>query len=198
MINLTKDAPKISLEKAQANTGEMRVNLNWSQPLRKSGFWASLATPASIDLDLGCLYELENGDKGVVQALGNSFGSLDFEPFIQLDADDRSGQSAAGENIFVNMSQISGIKRILFFTFIYEGAPTWDVANGVVTLFPPTGDAITVKLDAADNKPMCAIALVNVSGDTVSVQREVKYFDGHDDMDHAYRWGLHWIPGTKD
>jgi len=71
------------------------VNLNWSQgaPPKKTGFLAKLAGAGSgaVDLDLGCLYELADGSKGVVQALGNSFGSLTSPPYISLDGDDRSG-----------------------------------------------------------------------------------------------------------
>ncbi|GAA3195921.1 hypothetical protein GCM10020255_097920 [Rhodococcus baikonurensis] len=79
-ITLTKSAPTVNLAKAGERQGNMRVNLNWSQgaPPKKTGFLAKLAGAGSgaVDLDLGCLYELADGSKGVVQALGNSFGSL--------------------------------------------------------------------------------------------------------------------------
>lgn len=197
MINLTKDSPKISLEKTSTNSGEMRVNLNWSQPAQKKGFWASLAGSGSLDLDLGCLYELTNGERGVVQALGDDFGSLVSDPFIQLDQDDRTGESTEGENLFVNMSHIGEIKRILIFAFIYEGAPTWDIAKGIVTIYPPVGDEITVKLDATESKIMCAIADVQVKNGQVSISREVKYFHGHLAMDRYYSWGMDWVDGSK-
>lgn len=198
MVNLTKDAPKISLEKESVNIGEMRVNLNWSQPEQKKGFWASLAVPKVLDLDLGCLFELENGEKGVVQALGNSFGSLKEAPYMKLDQDDRTGQSSEGENLFLNMSRISNIKRMLIFAFIYEGAPSWDTAKGLVTIYPPQSEQIVVRLDAPQLKRMCAIASVKVDNGDVSIQREIKYFQGHSDMDAAFGWGLTWTPGTKD
>jgi tellurite resistance protein TerA len=80
-ISLTKASPGISLTK---QTGRLRVNLNWdARPPApaKRGMLARLAPPQrGIDLDLGCLYELNDGRKGVVQALGNSFGSLDKAP----------------------------------------------------------------------------------------------------------------------
>jgi len=198
LINLTKDAPKISLAKSDAASGEMRVNLNWSQPAPKKGFLANLMAPSSLDLDLGCLYELANGDIGVVQALGISFGSLGYEPFIELDQDDRSGLSTEGENLSVNMEYSSELKRVLVFAFIYEGAPSWDVANGIVTISPPKSEKITVRLDAPQNKTMCAIAMLNFDNKGVSIEREVKYFDGHVEMDYAYSFGLNWVPGTKD
>ncbi len=80
-INLQK-GQKIDLRKTSAaGLGEILVNLNWnSTPIApvQRGFLASLfSTPQNgIDLDLGCLYELKDGKKGAVQALGNSFGLL--------------------------------------------------------------------------------------------------------------------------
>ena len=81
-ITLTKSAPTVNLAKAGERQGNMRVNLNWSQgaPPKKTGFLAKLAGAGSgaVDLDLGCLYELADGSKGVVQALGKQFRFTDF------------------------------------------------------------------------------------------------------------------------
>ena len=86
-----------------------------------------------IDLDLGCLYELKNGQKGAVQALGNSFGNLNQAPFISLDGDDRTGAAASGENLRFNGNKLSEFKRILVYTFIYEGVANWQQADATVT-----------------------------------------------------------------
>ena len=98
-INLQK-GQKVSLKKnVPTGLGEILVNLNWNSKQRKKGFLASLfGSDSAIDLDLGCLYELKNGQKGAVQALGNAFGSLDKPPFVSLDGDDRTGDVAGGEN----------------------------------------------------------------------------------------------------
>lgn len=58
---------RVNLQKQSNNIGEIVINLNWSQPANR-GFFAR--APQPIDLDLGCLYELNNGYKGAVQALG--------------------------------------------------------------------------------------------------------------------------------
>ncbi|CAM5532179.1 Tellurium resistance OS=Streptomyces glaucescens OX=1907 GN=SGLAU_10870 PE=4 SV=1 [Streptomyces glaucescens] len=34
----------------------------------------------NVDLDLGCLYELQDGTKGVVQPLGGYFGDVNAPP----------------------------------------------------------------------------------------------------------------------
>ena len=87
-----KKGQKVNLKK-KVPIGEILINLNWDQPKKRFLF-----APKPIDLDLGCLYELKNGRKGTVQALGNAFGHLNAEPWIALDGDDRTGASAAGEN----------------------------------------------------------------------------------------------------
>ena len=90
-----------------------------------------------IDLDLGCLFELKDGRKGVVQALGNAFGSLNQPPYIALDGDDRTGAVTTGENLRIDGNQIALFKRILVYTFIYEGVANWQQADATVTIKYP-------------------------------------------------------------
>lgn len=202
-LTLTKSAPSVSLSKGGAAHGQLRVNLNWTAKAAPTGgFFKKLLAGASgsgIDLDLAALYELTDGAKGVVQALGNSFGDLNGPPFVKLDADDRTGSSAAGETLFVNLDHVAQIKRVLVFAFIYEGIPAWDQANAVVTLFPVTGQPIEVILD--ETRPgarTCAIAMLQNTGGDLTVSREVRYIDGaQDKLDAAYDWGLDWRPGRK-
>ncbi|WP_092807080.1 TerD family protein [Rhodococcus globerulus] len=202
-ITLTKAAPTVNLAKAGERQGNMRVNLNWSQGAapKKTGFLAKLAGSGSgaVDLDLGCLYELADGSKGVVQALGNSFGALNTAPFIMLDGDDRSGSNTGGENMHVNLADPSVFRRILIFAMIYDGAPNWAAVDGVVTLEPTTGPQVEVRLDSASNQArICAIAFIQSSGQGVSVTREVQYINGsQSDLDRAYSWGMQWSAGRK-
>lgn len=188
-----KKGQKVNLKK-KVPIGEILINLNWDQPKKRFLFG-----PRPIDLDLGCLYELKNGRKGTVQALGNAFGNLNAEPWIALDGDDRTGANAAGENMRINGAKIADIQRVLVYTFIYEGAANWQTANGVVTLRYPGNEDIIVRMDEYNNaRRMCAIALLeNNGGDGFSVEKQVTFFDGHAQMDKAYGWGLRWVPGRK-
>jgi tellurite resistance protein TerA len=152
-----------------------------------------------IDLRLAALFELANGRKGVVQALGNAFGSFESEPYVQLDADDRTGASASGENLFVNLTHVREIRRPLVFAFIYEGIASFDQADAAVTLTPAQGAPIEVHLDErAGGARMCAIVqLTNDGGNDFTVSREIRYLSGHRDLDRAYNWGLSWTAGRK-
>jgi len=200
-VSLTKRGETVSLTKG-SGSAPVRINLNWDQ--RSSGGAGGLFKKLAggggggIDLDLGCLYELTDGSKGVVQAIGGHFGSLTSPPYVQLDKDDRSGTATDGENLFVSGAHSAQIKRLAVFAFIYEGAPNWSKAGGVVTIHPPQGAAVTIELDEArDGKGMCGICLVNGGRDGFSVQREVQYLSGHPDLDQLYGWGMSWTRGSK-
>ncbi|SDB93669.1 tellurite resistance protein TerA [Sanguibacter gelidistatuariae] len=200
-ITLTKAAPSVSLTKESVASGVLRVNLNWQSGAPAKGFLAKL-TARPVDLDLACLYEFTDGSKGVVQALGNSFEAVDDSSprrIIWLDGDDRSGQATGGENLTIDLSQTAAIRRVLVFAMIYEGVSNWAAADGVVTLTPPSGAQIEVRLDEADAQSrICAIAEITNGPSGLQVRREVNYIrGGHKALDEAYGWGLSWTPGRK-
>jgi len=192
-ISLTKAAPQVNLTKPGESQGVMRVNLNWSAGT--GGFFGR----KSVDLDLGCLYELADGSKGVIQALGNSFGAQNRPPYIALDGDDRSGAVAGGENMHINLAQPQQFRRILIFAMIYSGAANWAAVDGVVTLYPTSGPPIEVRLDSPVNgAAICAVAQVYYADGGLHVQREVNYINGsQSNLDRAYNWGMRWKAGRK-
>jgi tellurite resistance protein TerA len=196
-ISLTKSAPSVSLTKGRGAGGQMRVNLNWnSGGGQKRGLFSK---STAVDLDLGCLWETADGQKGVVQALGNAFGSLHQPPYVLLDGDDRSGANTGGENLIVNLDRLDQIRRVLVFAYIYDGAPNWAAADGVVTLFPQGAAPIEVRLDEhAQGARSCAIALLTNQGGALNIQREIRYLPGvQKDLDNAYGWGMKWRSGSK-
>ena len=199
-INLQK-GQKVSLEKsASSGLGEILVNLNWNSTPVKQGFFASLFRGGNgIDLDLGCLYELKDGRKGAVQALGNAFGSLNNPPFIALDGDDRTGAAVAGENLRINGNQLHEFKRILVYTFIYEGVANWKQADAIVTIKYPGAEDIVVKMDTFNSSNiMCGLVLLeNQNDQTFSVEKIVQFYRGHSDLDRAFNWGMQWKAGRK-
>lgn len=195
-VTLQKSGDKISLEKqgTKQGFGKIRVNLKWNQSIGEKNFFGK---PKHIDLDVGCMFELKNGQIGVVQALGNDWGNFDHPPFIHLDSDDRSGNSQAGETLWINGDRFAEIKRILIFTFIYEGAANWTKTNGVVLVEVPDQPPVEVKLDGADDRRMCAIVLLENINETVSITKLVQYFDGHRGVNERYNFGLNFRSGRK-
>lgn len=222
-VELTEAGQSINLTKSN----DIVINLNWNQggaeppppaPVRVArprGFWDSLlgrpvqydyvqpkAPPRRridpIDLDLGALYELQDGTKGLVQALGECWGDYDYAPFLTLDGDDRTGESTDGETIRINGRHWSQIKRILIYTFIYEGAPNWKATDGVVTVTADGQPPVEVKLtNGNDNEALCGIAMLENVGGEIKITRLVRYFPSQSYLDRAYRWGMQWQAGRK-
>ncbi|AZS89024.1 Tellurium resistance [Streptomyces griseoviridis] len=207
-VTLTKAAPAVSLAKQGGTSGALRVNLNWQSRKQFSG-WGSkrgraVARHADLDLDLCALYELTDGRKGVVQALGNSFGALHRPPYIHLDGDDRTGAVESGENLTVNLDHTRDFRRILVFVTIYEGARSFADLHATVTLQPQFGAPIDFSLDECTvPSTVCALALLTNTGDDLMVQREARYLvpergvSPQRTIDHVYGWGMNWTPGRK-
>lgn len=203
-VSLTKNNRQVSLEKTGAGFGEIRINLNWNKtgaaPAAKTGFFSKLMPAAKgVDLDLGCLYELQNGERSIVQALGNMFGEFNRAPYIQLSGDDRTGSVSDGEWMRINGQQWSQIKRVIIYAFIYEGAPNWAATDAIVTIHVPNQAPIEVMLTEGDSgKSLCGVLMLENRGGTIHVSREVRYFTSQKPLDEHYGWGLRWGKGSKD
>ncbi|MFI9780621.1 TerD family protein [Streptomyces sp. NPDC051956] len=207
-VTLTKAAPSVSLAKQGGTSGSMRVNLNWEVRKQFKGWGSKLgravAQHADLDLDLCALYELTDGRKGVVQALGNAFGALDRPPYIHLDGDDRTGAVSSGENLTINLDHMKDLRRVLIFVTIYEGARSFADLHATVTLQPQFGAAVDFSLDECTvPSTVCALALITNTGSDLTVQREARYLvpergvSPQRTVDYAYGWGMNWTPGRK-
>lgn len=196
-ITLEKRGQSISLEKQQGGLGEIVINLNWNAvPVKSPGLFRKSAP--GIDLDLACLWEFENGSIGAIQALGGHFGNLHQFPYIELDHDDRSGQSIGGETLRINGKYWPDFRRILIFAFIYEGVPNWSHVDAVITIKGNNQPDIEVRLDSHRNDQfMCAIAMLENIDNQLKITKLIDYFSGHEQMDRAYGWGLNYVAGNK-
>jgi tellurite resistance protein TerA len=216
-INLNKitlekqgDSHKIDLTKKGANfSKEIVINLNWSQ--EKQGAWSKFWNGnKSVDLDLGCFYELSDGKKSVIDGLQFAHGQggsreretrqgrYTGKPWIWHTGDDRSG-AGNGENILVNPQGLSDLKRIVVYCFIYEGAAKWAETNAVVTIQVPDNPDIVVEMGKQYNSQnFCAIADILFGSDgSMTVKKCVTFHNGHGDCDKAYNWGMKWQAGSK-
>lgn len=201
------DQHSINLEKGNASfSGEIKINLDWS---KGSAFKRLFGD--EIDLDLGCFYELRNGKKQLIDGLQfahNQGGPRDKqtrqgcftnEPYIWHKGDDRGGSSESGETILINPTHINDIKRIVVYTFIYEGAARWSETNAVVKVSVPGNEDVIVEMgQQSSNQKFCAIAELNFGGDnTISVKKLVTFHGGHESCDKVYGWGFKYHSGTK-
>jgi len=192
-LTLEKQGERRTLSLVKSGGSQaIHINLNWDRVVKRSLFGGS----NGADLDLGCLFELRDGSKGAVQALGGNFGSKTHPPFIHLDKDDRSGVSTDGENLFIHRPDL--IQRVMVFAFIYEGTANFSTVNGRLTLREADGRETLIRLNSPDPRStFCAICLIEATGGRVEVAKEERYFTGHPDADQFYKFGFTWSKGSK-
>jgi uncharacterized protein involved in tellurium resistance len=217
-VELTKRRGTVSLTKHGGDRGNLRINLSWSMRAsdtafdRKSKPWlrrqldlfkpepVQAAGPAlvNVDLDIGCLYELADGSKGVVQPLGDLHGDLEAPPYIQVMGDDRFG-SGSGETLYINLDHKDQFKRLLVFAYIYDGTPAFDRAHAKIDIYPSAGPGIEIHLDEREPQARsCAIVLLENKKGELLVRREVRYVYGFQaELDRLYGWGMQWGRGYK-
>ena len=217
-INLNKitlekqgDSHKIDLtKKSDSVSKEIIINLNWFQ--EKQGAWSKFwQGDKSIDLDLGCWYELQDGTKSCIDGLqfahgqggakdqNSKQGCYTQKPWIWHSGDDRSGADAEGENMLINPKGVDDLKRITVYCFIYEGAAKWADTNAVVTIKVPGNPDIVVEMGQQNSSlKFCAIAEILFGMDnSMTVKKLVTFHDGHSGCDKAYNWGMQWRAGSK-
>lgn len=214
MVSLNKitlekkgDSHKIDLSKSADK--QITINLNWNQKESK-GFFSSLFKDKSIDLDLGCYWQLQDGTASLIDGVqfshgrGGSRNTLTRQgcytqaPWVWHCGDDRSGSSAQGENILVNPAGAHELRKLVIYCFIYEGAAKWSDSDAVVTVKVPNQPEIVVELGKQiTDKKFCVIASIDFYGSQMSVSKEVTFFDGHADCSQYYNWGFAFTAGSK-
>ncbi len=178
---------------------ELLIHLRWQQPAppKKKRFYTRKARP--IELEFGCLFELEGGEKGCVQALGNACGALEEPPYILLECKARGGKPSGLETLRIRGGMLPHVKRLLFFSFVFEGAPNWRDARAQLQLRCPGSEELLVAMDGYEStQKLCSIALFEQKGGGVfELTPALRFFDGHSKMDQDFGWGLRWTPGRR-
>ncbi|MFX0576115.1 stress protein, partial [Nocardia nepalensis] len=198
-VSLTKESPTVSLAKHGATAGTMRVNLNWTTAQTGGGGLFGRKRANRLDLDLCCFFELADGRIGSVRALDRSFGALDRPPFIRLDQDDRTGSSATGENLDINLDYTAQFRRILVFASIYEGANNFQGVQSTATLYPLNSPPIEMIISGChdDSRDVILAHIENVNGELM-VRRDGTFIrppagrpgGGVREIARIYNWGF--------
>ena len=99
----------------------------------------------------------------------------------------------------VNPIGIPNIKRIIVYTFIFEGVAKWADTNAIVKVSVPGCEDVVVQMGKQSSmKRFCAIASIEVNTDnSIEVQKLVTFHDSHSDCDKQYGWGFNYSPGSK-
>ena len=186
---------------------KIRIGAAWQNlHAEKSGFFERIfkrPQKRGVDLDLGCLYELQNGHRGCIQAFGDMYGAYDSEPFISLSGDDRTGDDhddddGEDEIIMINGRKWPEIKRLLVYLYIYDGAINWAEVQPQIQIRVPDEKPMIVTLHTHRSElGVCVAAgLENVRGG-IKMTNYTEYYPGHAEMDRAHGFGIDWEDGAK-
>lgn len=186
---------------------KIRIGAAW-QPLQvnDTGFLGKLLKKSreeGVDLDLGCLYELQNGKRGAIQAFGDLFGDHDNEPFIELSGDDTTGEDhddddGEDEIIFINGKKWPEIKRVMIYLYIYDGAAHWAEIEPQIQIRVSGEKPMIVKLHTYKSElAVCSVAMMENIRGGIKLTNLTEYYPGHAEMDRALGWGLQWGDGSK-
>lgn len=187
--------------------GDIRIGVAWKNlEVERAGFFGKLFKKTmrkGVDLDIGCLYELQNGHRGCLQAFGGMHGALEGEPYIMLSGDDRTGddrddQDGEDEIITINGAKWPEIRRLLVYLYIYGGASNWaDVQPQVQVRVPGEKPMILTLHTDRSELPLCVAAGIENVRNGIKMTNYTEYYPGHAEMDRAFGFGIDWEDGRK-
>jgi tellurite resistance protein TerA len=193
-LTLEKQGERAVVNLDKQSGRPVHLNLNWKSG--KKGFLGFFSSGVP-DLDLGCLFRMQDGSKGVIQALGGNFGAKQNVPYIWLDKDDRSGAAQDGENLYLERPEL--LERVMIFAFIYSGTGNFRSVEATMTITDPQGHQIIIPLNNPDSsRTFCAVCLIESKNGQVSVTKEERYFHSHPEADHHYGFDFKWVAGSKE
>ncbi len=200
---LSEPGASIAISPGKNGMESITIGVAWDNiKTKEAGFFEKMfkkVRQIGVDLDIGALYELQDGTRGAIQAFGEKFGNLDDVPYIALSGDERTGESdGQDELLLIKGENWQHIKRMLIYIYIYDGAPRWSEIKPQLVVDVPGENDFYVTLKAHnDALQLCAIAgLENVRGG-IKLTNYTEYFPGHNEMDRAFGYGLSWEDGRK-
>ena len=200
---LNEPGQSLAINCGDSGFEDIVIGVAWDNiHVEQAGFFGKMfkkARKVGVDLDIGCLYEMQDGTRGALQAFGEKFGDYNNPPFIALSDDERTGdKDGHDEHLLVNGVRWPEVKRVLVYIYIYDGAPSWSEINPQIILDVPGEDDLVVTLGAHnDHLCLCAVGgLENIRGG-IQLTNYTEYFPGHAEMDRAFGYGLDWADGIK-
>ena len=200
---LGRRGDSLSVSPGKEGFGDITIGAAWdTRVVMDPSFFGRMfhrKKEVAIDLDLGCLYELQDGHRGAVQAFGTQMGAYNEMPFVSLSGDEREGKKQGDdEALHVNGVQWPKIKRLLIYVYIYKGALDWAAVKPQIQVRVPGQNPMVVTIGSHHkNLGICAIAGLENVRNGIKLTNHTEYFPGHAEMDRAFGFGLEWDNGTK-
>ncbi len=166
----------------EGGLGKIIIGAAWENiALENSGFLNKLikkATRQGVDIDLGCLYELQDGSRGAIQAFGDMFGHFDEAPYISLSEDERTGdKDGFDEHINLNGLHWDKIKRLLVYVYIYNGVPNWAALRPQIQISIAAEHPMVVTPNVHKSElSVCAITMLENVRNGIKLTNHTEYF----------------------
>ncbi|SIS41902.1 TerD family protein [Neptunomonas antarctica] len=173
--------------------GDASITLVWKSgqgSLRSAAryFMGKNFKPVS-DLRIGCFYELENGQRGMVYSFDASLeGSFDGVPYIKASR----AQNQHFEQLLINARFRHKLNRFLIFASMMDAHDSWGGLNVDVEFQLPGVAAQTLSPTTLMVKPIYAVAMINFNDEQTKMTPLDEYFQDLAEMDRAFAWGLPW------
>ncbi len=192
LLNATTPAVRIGGE--QATSGSLQLALTWSTlPTDQRSVSAGLRR--STDLHLGALWEMNDGQSGAVQTLGDGTTAAPGYGSTVLRLGGRS--ETEGQTLTVALRAVGDLKRLLLYAYAISGRPEWDALAPLLAATLRGGISVEMRLDAAPpGAGTCALLSLHRVGGVLVVRREAEFFPGQQQqVAEAYGWDLPWASG---
>lgn len=95
--HLARRGDMLAVTPAETGFENITIGCAWdNRSVADTSFFGKLfkrTHKCNVDMDLGILFQLQDGHVGALQAFGNLYGALDRPPFMKLSGDERTGDT---------------------------------------------------------------------------------------------------------
>ncbi len=139
------------------------------------------------DLRIGCFYQLNNAQNGIVYSFDSEFkGSFEGVPYIEASR----SSNVHLERLDINNRYQHKINRYLIFVSMMESFGNWHELNVKVCFDIPGVQFLEISPDSLKVKPIYAVAMLDFSQQSPKITPLNEYFDDLLELDKAFGWGL--------
>ncbi len=191
---LNETTPSVRIGGEQATSGSLQLALTWSTlPTDQRSVQAGLRR--STDVHLGALWEMNDGQSGAVQTLGDGATAAPGYGSTVLRLGGRS--ETEGQTLTVALRAVGDLKRLLLYAYAVSGQPEWDALAPLLALTLRGGISVQMRLDAAPpGAGTCALLSLHRVGGVLVVRREAQFLQGQQQqVAEAFGWDLPWASG---
>jgi uncharacterized protein involved in tellurium resistance len=147
------------------------------------------------DLRIGCFYELNNTQNGIVYSFEQEFkGSFEGVPYI---AASRSNNEHL-ERLDINTRYQHKLNRYLVFVTMMEAFDNWNGLKVEVAFDIEGLDKVVISPDTLMVKPIFAVAMIDYSDAEPKITPLNEYFNDLVELDSAFGWGLPFRSADPD